>query len=115
MNDLKRKALWAGIEDYSGLWEFLWEINHEFPDMPESERLDKAKAVISQLLKRRWINIYQYNEPDGNIFLIAENEYPDVINNVDNWQAPSKYRGQSIRFGTTEEGRKVYHDTFRKK
>ena len=41
-----RTALWLAIEDYSGLWEVVWELRKLRPDASEAElRRDAAHAV----------------------------------------------------------------------
>ncbi|MHB8143975.1 MAG: hypothetical protein ACYDGX_10080 [Thermoleophilia bacterium] len=111
MDEFKKIALWAGIEDYSGLWEFLWEINGKFPNLSMREREEVAKKTIVRLLKNDWIKLYRYREPNGELISVKRNEYLEIVNDRKNWEAP-EFDGISVRFGTTKMGEKAYHEMF---
>lgn len=48
--DLYVLVLEAGEEDYSGLYEVIWELNAKFPVVPESEKIRLAREALEECL-----------------------------------------------------------------
>lgn len=51
-------ALWLSIEDYSGLWEVVWDIRTQHPQKSPDAALDDARTAVEVLLHRGWIELY---------------------------------------------------------
>lgn len=101
-----KKILWAGIEDYSGLWEIFWEVE----TIQKNNDYDVVKKVINEtlqyLLDEGLINLFFCKEPYGKMTKIDEN-FQDVLANDNFWLPPSKNE-TSLRVGTTPKGEKYY-------
>jgi hypothetical protein len=107
-NELLPVVLWLAIEDYSGLWEVVWELNTRLPRRTNSN-VETARQVVRELLRRGWIDLYWSQEPYGDPIRIPAEEAEEVLNNDRNWQAPSAGM-RSVRIGASETEEEVYDD-----
>ena len=103
-----KALLWAGIEDYAGLWEAVWELNSLRPQAQESENRSSAKRLVCELLKDGHVRLFESREPYEDVTPLPTNEIELVIGQPENWEEPAP-KGVSIRFGTTPSGERVYN------
>jgi hypothetical protein len=109
--DLLPIVLWLAIEDYSGLWEVLWELNTRFPKESITNR-DRARETVRELLRRRLVDLYWSEEPYGDPIRIPFQEAEAVLDDERNWEEPVP-KDRSVRIGATETGEEVYEDLAR--
>jgi hypothetical protein len=107
VNETRRMALWQAIEDYSGLWELLWEMHTVDPEGDPNNHAEQARAAVHELVDRGWIEPYYCQEPYGDMIRIPQQAVASVLANPLNWDAPPK-NGQSVRISATAIGEKAY-------
>ena len=107
LTGLLEHILWLAIEDYSCLWEVVWEINTRYPELLPTQRKTAAAYAVRTLLSRRWIKLYQCQEPYGTLTPLRSEEYEEALSETANWAEPGEGT-VSIRIGATEEGERAY-------
>ncbi len=105
--EITKKILWLGIEDYSGLWEILWELNSQYPELAEAKRYELAQSTLQTLVDKGYLSLYRCQEPYGELTEIPFNEVRSLIHNSENWKEP-KPDSLSLRISTTQEGEAAY-------
>lgn len=73
IDNLTRMILWAGIEDYSGLWEIFWELNANHLHLDEDTKRKAISEKIQLLVGEKWIEVFWCKEPYGALSKINEN------------------------------------------
>lgn len=111
--DIIKRILFLAIEDYSGLWEVVWEINTNYPYLGDNEKYLIAKRLVSLLFNKGYIKYYWCKEPYGDIEEIANQETENILNRKDYWEAPEN-NSIAIRIGITKEGEKEYREKYNK-
>ena len=107
MNDDERAILWLAIEDFSGMWEVVWQLRALRPQDSDVELNERAKNVLSRLLQRGWVDLYHCEEPYGKLSRIPSGETESILGDASAWEEPQA--GEiSKRIGATAEGRKAY-------
>jgi hypothetical protein len=111
MTDLLPIVLWLAIEDYSGLWEVVWELNTRFPGNDPSNRR-RARETVRVLLDRGLLDLYWSQEPLGDPVRISAEEAQALLDDDRFWEEPVA-GGRSVRIGATEAGEEAYEDLAR--
>ena len=97
------------VEDYSGLWEVIWEINSSFPELSKNDKLSKAKKAIKILKDAGWVAFYYCSEPYGELTPIQARKIDQIIENDLSWEPIHQVEGvRSIRITTTDKGERAY-------
>jgi hypothetical protein len=104
-----RTALWQAIEDYSGLWELLWELKTQRPEVDDRQLRSEASAAVADLVLRGLIDLYRCQEPYGQLSKIATEEITTVLAEDAVWAEPEK-GGISVRMGATQAGEETYKE-----
>jgi hypothetical protein len=107
MSDAVSRTLWLAIEDYSGLWEAVWELNTARPAAPADSNRSIAREAVEYLLEREWVQIYRVREPDGSPTPVTADEARRLLDTPSSWEPPCA-GGTSIRIGATEKGEEAY-------
>jgi hypothetical protein len=107
VSDARRTVLWLAIEDFSGLWEVIWEFRALFPEADEAELKRRAVGDVSDLLLKGLIELYRCEEPYGKLEKISESEASTVLADMAAWREPEK-DGISVRMGATSAGEEAY-------
>jgi hypothetical protein len=107
MSDTERTALWLAIEDYSGLWEVVWELRAKDPARDEGELRGVALTAVRALLNSRLVDLYRCEEPYGELFKMSLPDAQEVLADSRSWDEPAKH-AISIRIGATPVGEEVY-------
>jgi hypothetical protein len=102
-------ALSDACEDYTGLYELVWEFNTRFPDAPEQERLRAAQAALGTLVRDSFVLVYctrwlsdQYRE-------LKRADAEAVIANAESWRSPADHPdGEYFCFASSDEGEAHY-------
>lgn len=106
-SDMMRHVLLLGIEDFSGLWEVIWEFHTRYPDLGEEAANASALEAVMALLGRGYVRLHRCREPYGEMLEIAAEEQRALIVNPANWEPPASGT-LSIRFETTPAGEVAY-------
>jgi hypothetical protein len=106
MNDMKA-ILWLAVEDYSGLWEAVWQLRSLHPEFHKDVLTEQASSAVSNLLGRGLIRLYRCQEPDGKLSLVRSPEDSKLLESPQNWEEPTR-GATSIRFGATPAGEAAY-------
>jgi hypothetical protein len=108
---LEEKILWAAIEDYTGLWEVVWEFTSEIPPIP----FDQIQTTVLSLFYHGYIELFKCKEPYGKIIRVIDG-CTGILSDKTNWNPPDQF-AISIRISATESGKiyyksliKDYHD-----
>ena len=107
MSELVRRVLWLGIEDFSGLWEVVWELNTLMPDRDPAQNRDLARDIVHGLLAEGLVQIFQCKEPDGQQVAVSLETAEEVLAGDEAWEPP-EFNGLSWRIGATEKGSEAY-------
>lgn len=106
MND-KRTLLWAAIEDYSGLWEAVWELRSVHPEMSTKSLEATARGILEELLREGNIDLYWCQEPYGDMTLVPESEAAGLLAADEAFADPAE-DALSVRFSATPSGEALY-------
>lgn len=104
---MTRAALWLAMEDYSGLWEVVWEFQGLDPSSGDIVNRRAACDVISALLSHGLIELYRCEEPYGELMKIPALETAAALKDKSVWHEPAR-DAISIRIGATPEGEAAY-------
>ena len=99
--------LWAAIEDFTGLWGILWELNTVFPGKKE-ENLELAKKRIEDYLKTEVVTLYSNIYTFNDYREIELDKSVELIGISENWKAP--FIGEKYYcLSATEKGKREYY------
>jgi hypothetical protein len=107
-----RALLWLAIEDYAGLWEAVWELNTQRPELPKSDNRLAAEGTLRELLEAGHITLFRSREPYEDVVPISADESESVFASDASWTEPTPH-GTSIRFGATPSGEAAYNELMR--
>ncbi len=108
--DDERAILWLAIEDYSGLWEVVWQLRSLRPEDPNDALIQRAKDVVAELLQRNWADLFHCEEPYGKLSKISPDEAAASLSQASVWEEP-KVGEVSIRIGVTSAGQEAYEQS----
>ena len=106
MND-SRTILGAGVEDYAGLWEAVWELRSVHPEQTTESLVATAREILMSLLSAHQIELYWCQEPYGDTTLIPDGEAPGLLNAPGAFDEPTE-DAISVRFSATPAGEDLY-------
>lgn len=98
-----KKILWAGIEDYSGLWEIYWEFNSTYPDLSEDQKSKAIQKRIADLIEHNYLALYWCKEPYGELTNLSNAEVRNLLLTPLSFKTPDK-EAYSLRLKTTSQG-----------
>ncbi|MEQ1919421.1 MAG: hypothetical protein ABL955_09490, partial [Elusimicrobiota bacterium] len=105
-SDILNDILWLAIEDFSGLWEILWDLKSHYPTMPESERKAAALRGVRELLHGNSIELYSCSEPAGEPQNLSGKSGDAALADLRNWVEPVP-GAISVRISATDSGRRT--------
>lgn len=105
--DETKSILWLAIEDYSGLWEAVWQLRTFDPKASEESLVERARTVVERLFDRGLVTLYRCEEPYGQLSEIDRRDAKSVLAAKDSWNEPAR-DALSFRFGATKAGEEVY-------
>ncbi|MEE2521985.1 hypothetical protein V1639_07695 [Pseudarthrobacter sp. J75] len=106
MEDMK-SILWLAIEDYSGLWEAVWQLRTYNPETAADVLIERAKTVLELLFAGGFIRFFRCQEPYGQLSEMKDTEVAEILSDPRYWEEPA-VDSVSIRFGTTSLGQEKY-------
>jgi len=56
---LRQDVLSDGKEDYMGLYEIVWFLNTQYPDVSRDLKIAEARAIVADLLKEGQVALYR--------------------------------------------------------
>jgi hypothetical protein len=100
IKNMNKKILWSGIEDYTSMWEILWEFNSNYSELTEFQKRQSIIEIVKEMVNQNWISLYWCKEPYGDLVMIENTKKEGVLSNPQIFDEP--IRGKySIRFRTT--------------
>jgi len=103
MNQDAKTLLWLAIEDYSGLWEAVWELRSLHPRADSDELIATSKEVLAGFLRDGLIELYRCVEPYGDMTRVDDGDAPRLLEVAEGWDAPED-GALSVRFSATSAG-----------
>jgi hypothetical protein len=103
MNQDAKALLWLAVEDYSGLWEAVWELRSLHPQADPDELIEASRAVLVGLLRDGLIELYRCVEPYGDTTPVADADAPALLEAPKGWDVPED-GVLSVRFTATAAG-----------
>jgi hypothetical protein len=103
----RQEFLWAGYEDWTGLWEAVWWIQTEYPEMTGAPAREAARGVLSELLNEGLVYVCLLDEDTGREKPIPAEKARRILARDESWNAPDSVKGQ-LRYVTTEAGAKPF-------
>ncbi|MEQ8526064.1 hypothetical protein [Gracilimonas sp.] len=92
-SDLKKEILSLATEDYFGLYEIIWGLNNEFPELSEAKKISRSKKAISELLQEELIQLYKIEVSNEKYVLIPADEIGSFLEKAESWKPGSSYIG----------------------
>ena len=103
----RKEFLWSGYEDWTGLWEAVWWVQTEYPEMWGTPARDAARSVLSELLNEGLVYICYLDEDTNDESAIPTEKARQILAKDESWNAPESEKGQ-LRFVSTEEGARPF-------
>lgn len=97
-------ALEAGVDDYTGLYEVILELNGKFPEVSEAEKIAAATAALSALLNEGQIELYRTEWPPTVYEPLALDEALKAMGFQGTWQMSQDGPNDVLVFCTTAQG-----------
>ena len=108
-DDQVRALLWLGLEDYSGLWEALSQLNSLDPTEPERGIRAAAERILRELAATGDVMLFRARQANHELTPIPIGEVAAVLARDESWTA-LPLDGTSVRYGTTPFGEATYGD-----
>jgi hypothetical protein len=98
------KILLLSIEDDSGLWEIVWDLN----SLPELKiNISELIQIVISMYKEDLIKFYWHTWGSGDFVEISDGTVESIINKIEYWEPPSI--GQvCITIASTDKGERFY-------
>lgn len=109
--DAKRLVLTSATEDYTGLYEVVWELNTVYSTTSLGEKYAAAETAVRELLQQGWIALYRRRGlgKDETYEPIEATSIEEVLANPVSWYPD--YGGVCIVLTSTAEGERVYRES----
>ena len=97
-------ALEAGAEDYTGLYEVIWELNGKFPEVSEAEKIGAARVALMHLLSEGLIEVYRTEWPPSVYQPLVLSQALQEMQPESAWQMSQESPKEFLAVGTTARG-----------
>lgn len=84
--DVERVIKEMMVDDYYGLWEIVWALNHEFPGEGRAEKRKFGEAAVRKLLDEGALEVYRGSEFKGEQYLVGPDRLDESL--ADAWWDP---------------------------
>ena len=101
--EISKKILWSGIEDYTGLWEIYWELNSAYAGLSETEKRQILCKLLISFVDQNWVTLFWCKEPYGELTTIENSVVKDILSNPLVFNEPDS-ENFAIRFKTSQLG-----------
>ena len=102
---VKTELLWNGHDDWTGLWEAVWLIQTQYPNLQGDPAREEAKRLLSQMLSEDLIYLCYLDEDTNHETRIEKDEAQRILAEDKSWEPPTSSKHQ-LRYLTTEKGAK---------
>ena len=104
-HDIERLVLERDVEDFTGLWELVWEMYGQHRVEPEATAV--VRAAVKNLLDRQWVSLFRGRSFAGDQVPLSDDEVDRALESNDSWQAPSPSQ-EHVRIAATPEGERAF-------
>lgn len=102
---LKNELLWDAADDWYGLWEALWQVKTESPELPEPNALEAARAAVKALLLDGLIYLCWFDQDaNSEIGVMSSEEALKVVSRDESWEPVASFATGQIRYSATDKG-----------
>jgi hypothetical protein len=99
-DQLRQDILEDGTEDYTGLYEIIWSLNHKYPAVSREQKVDVARRVFSELLRESRVAVFENVWASSNFAAVDSKAALNAVANDSAWEDPGP--GPALWFLTTE-------------
>ena len=86
---LCRDILSDGTADYTGLYEIIWALNHQYPEVSREQKIAAAQSIIGELLNERRVTLYSTLWASNHYEQVPPEEALAAIESRGVWDDPS--------------------------
>lgn len=86
---LREEILSDGAEDYFGLYEIIWSLNGQYPDVSRDLKIAAARAVTVDLLNEGRISLYRTVWASNRYDPVQLEEALHAVGTAAPWEDPS--------------------------
>jgi predicted DNA-binding transcriptional regulator len=109
-SEVEARVLASAVEDYTGLYEVIWELNTVFPEISKEVKVTAARKAVVSLLKGGLIELYHTVWVGGGYRLIVDGQAEVLANDPESYEPPRQEEpGEYYCFGATSKGEATYH------
>jgi len=103
------RALANACEDYTGLYELVWEFNAQFPTAPPAERLRAAQTALSGLVHDGLAVVYHTKWLTDEYTELLPSEAVALVADPEAWRSPADTPDSRYYcFASTDRGEDEY-------
>ena len=110
----ERILLSATEEDYTGLYELIWELNSKFPEATLGEKYGAAERASRKLLDLGWVRLYRTDLSWQRFEELDTPSAKEALSDPTSWYPVQSWvsegEGVLIVFAATEAGEQAYLD-----
>jgi hypothetical protein len=99
-DQLRQEILEDGTEDYTGLYEIIWSLNHKYPAVSREQKVAIARKVFSELLRENRVAVFENVWASGNFAPVDPKTALNAVANDSAWEDPGP--GPALWFATNE-------------
>ncbi len=86
---LRQDVLSDGKEDYTGLYEIVWSLNTQYPDVSRDLKIAAARAIVADLLKGGHVALYRTVWASNRYEPVSQNDALGALGAPAAWEDPS--------------------------
>jgi hypothetical protein len=106
--DITPVVIDMAVEDWTGLWEVIWHLNTDYPELAPEQKEQTADHAIRDLLARGLIRLVNFEEIGNEEQAIPGEDTDHVLQQHRNWLPPAIPFSKHVRFVATEAGIKIW-------
>jgi hypothetical protein len=95
------EALSLSEDDVTGLWELLWGVRSECPDVSHETAMAASVSVLEGLIERGCIRLVWWNPEDDSDQQVDTASATQLVRDPRRWTPPSDLRTSQLRFIAT--------------
>jgi len=89
-NKLREEVLSDGADDYFGLYEIIWSLNGQYPDVSREQKVDAARTVALALLESGKISLYKTVWASNRYDPVPKEEALSAVRSDGAWKDPTE-------------------------
>lgn len=108
IEDVEKVLLSSASEDWTGLYEAVWELNTLYPDETLGRKYDAAINALLNLHNKGWISFGKAStsKPGNLIATISAQDVAEMLSHPVSWYP--NYDGTVVVFSVTDAGTEKY-------